>query len=123
MTPTQLAANFPADHAAALLVLRQGCSLGTAKKTIRECLKALERPVRERLKDGALKVACEAAGAKYVLRPVSDANTPEQALRDLANSSNLRREESVELPGPIPPALRCDRPAFPGQAKASGKAL
>ena len=122
MTPMLLAVNgYPVDHGAALLKLRLGCALGTARKAMREAYAALNVPVDVRLSHGLRKVACDQVEAEYVCRPVSDANgkiivsdakdrTTDAAGRsradsDMRRTGSLPREWSIELPGPVPPAL------------------
>ena len=90
---------------------------------MRQALRDAARPVADRLQDGLTKVACEETGATYKVRAVSTATTTDQALKDIANTANLPLEASVELPGPLPKALRCDRPPVPGATRADGKPL
>ena len=148
MTPMQLAtAGYSVPHGAALLVLRQKCSLGTARKAMQQVYRALGTPVGDRLTHGLTKAACDAVGAEYVNRPVMDTagravkpTRPDQitsgrgqvtdekslnrAKAACQNPDRLMTEWGIEFPGPVPPALRnADRSHFEGQKRANGKPL
>lgn len=66
LTPMQLAqAGISIPMGAALLKLRRGCHLGTARRAMREAYAALTVPTKERLRAGLREVVCRDLDIPY----------------------------------------------------------
>ena len=82
------------------------------------------RPAPVRTYDAVREIACQAVSVNYVRRGVSQAASPQEALRDVFSTALTESWETEELSAVVSPELRREpRPIFAGQTRASGRPL
>ena len=132
-------AGYSPAHGAALLKLRLGLNLATARRAMHEAHAAMRVPVSTRLTAGLLQVACAEVSLDCTLRPASTAGTPDRAKRlspdkkvnqnnradaDSRQADRLPKEWSIEEPNPLGrQVIEHGLYIFQGQTRANGKPL